>query len=323
VGSPGAWSAVLAGPEPVVGARWIAVGDDLYRIGGAGVRGSAIDLDGPAWRLHAGTWQPLPLPPGLSSRVHASVVLEPSGAGLRMWGGLAGVSQLDALLAQDVAPGAPGGLRLDLVSGTWSALTAAQLAVLPATRADAAVAMVQPGVAWVFGGGPLPSSDELWRIDLAKASKQLVWQSADSLGPPFRPGSSLVLDAAANRLLVLQVQSGLKVWTLSLDGTPGWQVNAVEPMAGAARTVVLGEGLAERLVVTTTAPGGPAATARLLQLAQPPAFVPWSGPVPAWWGPVASGWLAAQERGFVDGALDQAGALRGGFEAVLRDCVGP
>ncbi|MFZ4577548.1 MAG: MopE-related protein [Myxococcota bacterium] len=320
-GGPGGWTAAATGPEPVIGARWIAVGDDLYRTGGASLRGAAFDLTGPAWRLHAGVWQPLPLPPGLTGRVHAALMLEPSGTGLRLWGGLGQVSQASQLLADEVAPAMTGGLRLDLISGAWTPLTTAQLAALPATRTDPALAQVQAGIAWLFGAGAQPTAAELWRVDLTKASKQLVWQSSDSTGPPFRPGTSLVYDAAAGRLVLVQVQSGLKVWTLPLAGAPVWKVAAVSPLAWPGRALVLGsDGMDERLVLATSDPGGPAAVGRLLTLGETPLLSDWNGPTPAWWGPAAAGWSGQGDRALVDGTLGVAGAPRGGYEPIMREC---
>ena len=322
VGLPGAWTEVDVAPDPVVGARWVTLAGDLYRLGGASLRGTTADFSGPSWRLHAGKWQPLAYPANVTGRAFAAVAIEPNETGVLMWSGLGKATLTTTLLATEPQSASPGALRLDTASGTWTVVSGTLLSVLPPVQTDSPWARsTQPGVTWLFSKGQDANAAELWRIDLGTPSKQLWWQTAAGPGPAYHPGSSLLFDAGANRLVLAQVSSGvMQLWTFALVNPSGWQLAVLEPGAGSARAALFAGSGKIGLAILTHPPGGPKAVIRKVLLDASVTLEAPTADAPAWWGPVSGTWQTEPARLLLDGRLDAAGAPRPGLEQWLLSC---
>ena len=324
-GKPGAWTNLAAEPETVLGARWLAVGADLYRIGGAAVRTASFDVAQPAWRLHEGKWQPLNLPSDLTGRVLPNVALESGATGILAWGGLTAPTLPEQVLGAQPQPAAAGGMRLDLGSGQWTALTADQLANLPPPRTDAALAETpQQGLSFLFSAGTNLKDAELWGIDLGKSTVQMLWKTSDSPGPTFQPGSALTFDPTYNRLVLATVDGGLRIWSYPFGPSPSWQQHSVDPLLASGRVALLGGlGMTDRMVVAVPPAGGGSAAVWVLHLAAVPTLGPWAGAPPPWSGSLSVVWQAEAARALVDGVLSPSGLPRDGLWQVTYSCATP
>ncbi len=302
------WQNMDLSPEPVLGARWVAVGQDLLRIGGASLHGANFDLSGPSWRLHAGKWQPLPYPQGQSGRALPAVVVEDDGQHVVMWSGLEKISNNSQLLSPDVQAAAPGGWRLNLITGTWAPLPADLLPFMPGAKSDPAVAQVEQfPQAFLFGAGDAAATAELWAMNLLKNSKQLLWQTAMSPGPAYRAGSALVHDALNNRLVLAVVDDGLQIWRFDLAQASGWTLVASDPQPPARLAVFGTANLTQHLLVAVAPLGAGPAEGRVLKLTPTIQMLAWKGALPAWQGQVQAG--SRPEGALIDGAIDGDGRL--------------
>jgi len=324
-GKPGTWTSLAAEPETVIGARWIAAGGDLYRLGGAAVRTGSFDFSQPGWRLHQGKWQALFLPADLQGRALPNVALEAGAKGIVAWGGLTAAALPGQILGVDPQPAAAGGMRLDLATGQWTALSNAQLANLPPPRTDAALAETpQQGLSFLFSAGANLKDAELWGVDLGKATVQTLWKTSDSPGPSFRPGSALVFDATYNRLVLATVDGGLRIWSYPFGPSPAWQQHSVDPLLATGRVAILGGlGLTDRLVVAVPPVGSAAAKVWVLHLGAVPMVSAWTGAAPPWSGALSGVWQADGGRALVDGVLSPSGLPRDGLWQATYSCATP
>ncbi len=234
VGLPGQWTAAEEGPEPVVGARLLAVGGGVVRVGGAALRVGAAAFGGAAWRHADGTWTAWPMT-STTGRAFANVILEPDGQGLLQWGGLSAVPAAgDWQNALETQPPAPGAEHLDLTTGTWQTASPAQLLALPPLRPDAAIAPgALPGQWFALGSQPETGVAQLWLIDLNKLAKTLLWQGADPSTTPmtgdvpvWHPGSALSWDGVWGRVVYACAGSPSSLWHYDLGPSEGWTQSA-------------------------------------------------------------------------------------------------
>ncbi len=320
-GTIGQFKLADSSPEPTIGSRWLGVGDDVIRFGGAVLRGTLVDCDVPAWRLHAGVWQRLPLPDGISGRAFGQVILDSGETAALFWGGSTKWAPAQSLLVSEVMSATSGGARLDLTTWQWSNLAGSPGSWLPTLKVDASTA---PGVAagqwYAFASGPTMPQATLWHLDTVQKSSSEIWTSSQSVGPAFRPGSALFRDTPNNRLLLAVDDGQIEIWAWPLTGGGAWQLLSQVPMPGTNRVWVGDSGSAnQRLVIVTPSPGMGASTFLDLQLGAMLTVLPLPITVP-WLGPVDGIWQNGSTRLLISGRLDAAGAIVAGQEQIQWQC---
>ena len=305
----------------VVGARLVGDSATAWRVGGAVVNGNKVSLDVADWKRSGGKWLPLTTPGKLPRRIFANVLHDTASKRLLVWGG-ATQAGLSDLISTVIEVAAPGGEQLDLSTGKWSALSKDALSALPTLAVDAALALGPgPNDVWVFGIAPMQSKSQLWRIDMKPPlSKQLIWSQTGG-NPPVRRGSVLTWDPILKRLLLLTIDGSLQVWSWDPATGGNWQKLGTGINLAQGQVRLFGEPiLADSLAVVSHPIGGQKAGAWKAKFSGKATLTPWSGSVPAWWGPLESLWLAKEGRVLISPGSDAAGLLRPGIENWRRVC---
>ena len=321
-GKDGAWQVIAGGPEAVVGARLVGDAKQLWRIGGALMKGEQVSLEAFGWTRSNGDWQALPTL-GQPHRSYANVLHDPTGKRLLVWGGSQSVDSASDLVSTVAEPPAAGGEVFDLSSQTWSAMPAAMLSGLPTLAVDAALAVgPKPNDAWAYGQAPKIATVQLWRLDLAPpVSKQLVWSQSGDM-PAFRRGAALAWDPILERVVLFTIDGALQVWGWSPATGGKWQKLGQDNTIAQGRLRLFGDvTLIDPLLAVSFPVGGVATMFRKVKLSGVASLSPWtSGGGGGWWGPVESIWLPPSGEVLLSGGVDLAGRPLQGVGRWQRTC---
>ena len=324
---PSGFASLDAEPETVVGAAWMAIGEQVWRLGGGVPRGQLLKATAAAWVWSPQKlWQHYGLASASAGKAFGGAVLGPGGKQILYWAGTGSTTtgaQTAALLADVQPPSAPGGLLVTTEGPSLDELPSAISAQLPKVKPDFAVSpTLDPAIWYIFGAaidGDLPT---LWRLDWNNGA-MIVWQGGTSAGPTWKRGSAISYDPTANRLLVAQIDAVLQVWSLQFGPTTKWSLEASDAKATSGRVALFGApGHKDRLLVVMAAPGmGPAQVRRLAlgPVTQPALTMePWAGAVPPWWGVVSANWAISEV--VADGSLGADGRYRTARDRIARTC---